>query len=1016
MFREVRRRARRWVILFGLGFLPAIPALHSQTLPAPHVDSLRQAMQLPEAVRVRWATSHNSVDTIHVSDDFNRPEIGEHWTYDKRYWTIKDGELVLTPAAIYGWRYLALFEPVFNKPGLTVHEVSYRWGRAADSIGIKEGAHALMIDTLATTGSGYWLWHRTNWHEVWLWIIRYGTWEYRWGQGKSVDQQKAQVRNPKAGDRVRAVIRNRPAAVYFDYFVNDSLDATCSDSTKEFAGNDRWYAGVFIHGEQLNNAVDDFTISWLQPDKIAPAAVTDLRGVDSSSSALTLEWRTPGDNNWEGQAERYEIRYSTAPITKENFAAAQLLPAPPVPKRGGELQRVRLEGLQTYETYYVALRAFDETGLAGGLSNVAKLRTRGDGIARQLALAGDCNQSGEVGQTLPLPIEALVTDRFGAPVTGFAVQFAVIAGNGNLHGEASRTILTDGHGHARTTWTLGPTPGKQEVEVRANGLTGSPARCVATATTGSLAQASIVSGGRQVVSAGRASAPLVARFSDDFGNGIAGGAVKFAVVSGGGRLADGQTTKQAVTDANGAAAATCRASEVYGDSTAIIASPAASSTPAVRFLIKTAAPDSMAAAGGNNQTAFAGATLPEPLAVQVFDANGIPAKDFAVTFRIVSGGGKFDNDTTQVRVHTDTSGLARVKWTLGKNAGNQQANAKAEFNGVKLLSSPLSFFAVAKPALVSPTLSRLVVTPQTGLPADSQAVATITVTLRNELNQLVSGQGVRVTVSGQQNLLAPASAATDAYGKAVFKLRSQRAGRRIVSAYLLSPLMKLADSVQVEFVALPAVSFEKAGGDQQSGVINQPLTAPVAVRLRDKLGNPPEPTAVKFEVTAGGGGVFANGSGTFKSDSNGVAQARWQLGPGVGLNRLSVSVPGLSTPALTFTALALITAVEDRDAGSVPMQFALRQNQPNPFNPETNIPFDLPEAAQVRLELYDMSGRLVRVLAEGEKPAGSHLLRWDGRDQAGQPANSGVYLFRLQARARHSGEVFTATRKLLLLK
>jgi len=1016
MFREVRRRARRWVILFGLGFLPATPALHSQTLPAPHVDSLRQAMQLPEAVRVRWATSHNSVDTIHVSDDFNRTEIGEHWTYDPRYWQIKDGELALKPEAIYGWRYLALFEPVFNKPGLQVYSVSYRWGQHADSIGIKEGAHALMIDTLATTGSGYWLWHRTNWHEVWLWIIRYGTWEYRWGQGKSVDQQKAQVRNPKAGDRVRAVIRNRPAAVYFDYFVNDSLDATCSDSTKEFAGNDRWYAGVFIHGEQLNNAVDDFTISWLQPDRIAPAAVTDLRGVDSSSSALTLEWRTPGDNNWDGQAERYEIRYSTAPITNVNFAAAQLLPAPPVPKRGGELQRVRLEGLQAYQTYYVALRAFDETGLAGGLSNVVKLRTRGDGIARHLALAGECNQSGEVGQTLPLPITARVTDRYGAPVTAFPVQFAVIAGNGNLQGEANRTVLTDGHGHARTTWTLGPAPGKNEVEIRANGLTGSPARCVATARVGRLTQGRAVSGERQIVSAGRASAPLVARFSDDFGNGIADSAVKFAVVSGGGHFADGQTTVPAVTDANGTAAVTCSASEVYGDSTVIIASPVASSTPAVRFLIKTAAPDSMAPAGGNNQTAFAGATLPEPLAVQVFDANGIPAKDFAVTFRIISGGGRFDNDTTQIRVRTDNSGLARVKWTLGKNAGSQQVNAKAEFMAVKLRHSPIAFFATAKPALVSPTLSRLAVSPQSGLPADSQAVATITVTLRNELNQLVSGQGVRVTVSGQQNLLAPASAITDEHGVARFKLRSWRAGRKVVSAYLLSPPMKLADSVQVEFVALPAVSFEKAGGDQQSGVVNQLLTAPVAVRLRDKLGNPPVATAVKFEITAGGGSIVANSTGTFLSDSSGIAQAQWLLGPTAGLHRLRVSVPGLSVPPLSFTALALITAVEDRDAGSVPLQFALRQNQPNPFNPETNIPFDLPEAAHVRLELYDMSGRRVRVLVEGERPAGSHLLRWDGRDQAGQPANSGVYLFRLQARARHSGEFFTATRKLLLLK
>ncbi|MDZ7267223.1 MAG: Ig-like domain-containing protein [candidate division KSB1 bacterium] len=1016
MFHEVWRGACRRAILFSLGFLPAAPALLSQTLPAPHVDSLRQAMQLPEAVTVRWATSHNSVDTIHVSDDFNRPEIGEHWTYDKRYWAIKDGELVLTPAAIYGWRYLALFEPVFNKPGLNVYSVSYRWGRQADSIGIKEGAHALMIDTLATIGSGYWLWHRTNWHEVWLWIIRYGTWEYTWRQGKRVDQQQAKVPNPKAGDVVKAVIRNRPEAVYFDYYVNDRLDATCADTSKEFALNNRWYVGVFIHGEQLNNQVDDFTVSWLQVDQIAPAAVTDLHGVDSTSSALTLEWRAPGDNNWDGQAERYEIRYSTAPITSGNFSAAQLLPTPPVPNRGGEVQRVRLEGLLPYQTYYVALRAFDETGRAGGLSNVAQLRTRGDGIASKLLLAAGCHQNGEAGQTLPQPLGVQVTDRFGAPVSGFAVQFTVIAGNGNLQGQARRTVLTDAQGYARTTWTLGPTPGTNEVEIRADGLSGSPARCVVTATTGSLTQASIVSGARQMVSAGQPSAPLVARFSDDFGNGIVGHAVQFAILTGGGHFANGQTMVQTVTDANGTATATCLAGEVYGDSTVVVASPAASTTPAVQFLIKTAAPDSMAVAGGDQQTAFAGTTLPEPLSVQVFDANGLPAGNFSVTFRIVSGGGRLNHDTTQVRVRTDSSGVARVRWTLGKLAGSQQVNARAEFKGVKLRHSPLAFHATAKPVVISPTLSHLSVSPQTGLPADSQAVATITVTLRNELNQLVSGQAVRVTVSGQHNLLAPASGLTDANGTAVFRLRSWRAGRKTVAAYLRSPALKLADSVQVEFVALPAVSFEKAGGDQQSGAINQLLALPVAVRLHDKLGNPPQPTAVKFEVTAGGGSILANGSGLVFSDSNGIAQARWRLGPSLGFNRLNVSVPGLAAPVLTFTALALITAVEEPAAGHVPVQFALWQNQPNPFNPETNIPFDLPEAALVRLELYDMNGRLVRVLAEEERPAGAHVLRWDGRDQAGQLVHSGVYLYRLQARLHHRGEIFTATRKLLLLQ
>ncbi|MBK7770521.1 MAG: hypothetical protein IPI48_08310 [bacterium] len=73
----------------------------------------------------------------------------------------------------------------------------------------------------------------------------------------------------------------------------------------------------------------------------------------------------------------------------------------------------------------------------------------------------------------------------------------------------------------------------------------------------------------------------------------------------------------------------------------------------------------------------------------------------------------------------------------------------------------------------------------------------------------------------------------------------------------------------------------------------------------------------------------------------------------------------------------------------------LHQNVPNPFNPQTMIAFDLARAGKVRLQVYGVDGRLVRVLANGDLPAGRHAFRWDGTDDDGQRMASGIYLTRL---------------------
>lgn len=94
----------------------------------------------------------------------------------------------------------------------------------------------------------------------------------------------------------------------------------------------------------------------------------------------------------------------------------------------------------------------------------------------------------------------------------------------------------------------------------------------------------------------------------------------------------------------------------------------------------------------------------------------------------------------------------------------------------------------------------------------------------------------------------------------------------------------------------------------------------------------------------------------------------------------------------------------------IPEKFSLNQNYPNPFNPATVLSYDLPEASDVRLAVYDMMGRQVRVLVMGHESAGRKQVIWNGLDASGRAVSAGVYLYRIDT-AQNS-----ATRKMLLMK
>jgi hypothetical protein len=94
-----------------------------------------------------------------------------------------------------------------------------------------------------------------------------------------------------------------------------------------------------------------------------------------------------------------------------------------------------------------------------------------------------------------------------------------------------------------------------------------------------------------------------------------------------------------------------------------------------------------------------------------------------------------------------------------------------------------------------------------------------------------------------------------------------------------------------------------------------------------------------------------------------------------------------------------------------PEVYALGDNYPNPFNPETTIKYQLPEAGDVRLEIYNMLGQVVTTLVDDHQAARRYTILWQGTNDHGQQVASGMYFYRIVA-----GGEFTDVRKMLLLK
>jgi hypothetical protein len=150
--------------------------------------------------------------------------------------------------------------------------------------------------------------------------------------------------------------------------------------------------------------------------------------------------------------------------------------------------------------------------------------------------------------------------------------------------------------------------------------------------------------------------------------------------------------------------------------------------------------------------------------------------------------------------------------------------------------------------------------------------------------------------------------------------------------------------------------------------------------------------------------MILNGDGRYVP--SGTYPVDTYLAPGVGIVKAVGKDPaGATQYTLELTKFTAGGAVSVESDHAVPMEFALLQNFPNPFNPSTRIQFDIPHSSFVNLKVYNALGVEVATLVSAELPAGRHDATWNVGG-----ASSGIYFYRMQA------GTYTQTRKMLLVR
>ena len=416
---------------------------------------------------------------------------------------------------------------------------------------------------------------------------------------------------------------------------------------------------------------------------------------------------------------------------------------------------------------------------------------------------------------------------------------------------------------------------------------------------------------------------------------------------------------------------------------------------------------------GDGQGGIVGEQLATPFVVSVLDQNGSAIAEAVVTFAVTAGGGTLSATSAT----TNANGRARSTLTLGSEPGLNTVSATVA--GLE----PVTF--TASGYLTPRSLTKVSGDGQEG-PASTQLVEPFVVFVLDEDGAAIAGVAVRFLVATGEGMLSSttdanpcivkrftssSTATTDANGRAATKLTlGSEPGTNTVSATVagLEPVTFTATAAE----QVTPHSLTKVCGDEQESTAGVLLDRPFVISVLDEDGSALAGVGVSFAIIAGGGTLSGT---TATTDANGRARTWLTLGSELGTNTVEATVEGLEP--VTFTAVGQespLASLFDLFGGgklvALPDSPQLAQNAPNPFNSQTVLAYFLHAPGPARLEVFALTGQRVAILRQGPQQAGYHRLRWNGRDDAGRPVASGMYLYRLVT------DESVLTRKLMLLR
>ena len=571
------------------------------------------------------------------------------------------------------------------------------------------------------------------------------------------------------------------------------------------------------------------------------------------------------------------------------------------------------------------------------------------------------------------------------------MTFAVHGGGGSL---SSEMPMTNSNGQAESSLTFGATPGMSTIEVNAEGISQKVVFSAEASFPPTPTTLSIVSGDNQSGLINEAlTNPFLVEVRDQYHDPLEGVTVTFVVSAGGGSMSDTSVD----TNTNGLAQSTLTPGSERGTNTVEVSVEGIDETVIFNVLAETLLFDLFIPSGVS--------LIHVPLKVMSVDGMAKVIESVGDLYDALGGAATVNvlttlnpdtqawqsylGDTSADKTLTDEIGIVAamrvpVSVRLGGDAlGVDGSSTIAVNQGANVVGLPLNDSRITQ---VSDLLA---------IEGIADNVSSIIVSdggTFKAVRQSEDNEDIPVT-GGQAFILTAAAAATVAVsGDGWTNLSGTTAAPPIAITDIANghatPILALTGSIVDEATGLNRHGFRVTVKNLSTGRVDTDVT-----------GN----EGVGYQLT--------------------VVDTQTARAAGVG-DILEISAQSSDSSIAVYPLRYTVTA-EDVKRGKIqlealvayelPTETLLLANYPNPFNPETWIPYRLAEDAFVTLTIYDGSGRIVRMLNVGHQVAAAYESRskavyWDGRNEVGEQVASGVYFYTLTA-----GN-FTATRKMLIRK